>query len=168
MAVNSWEKKSIFDANSQLLGGTNPADWHPIYDRVVIKALPEDVAEGSILIPDQARDRSKLRRGLVVAVGPGDPYIQYGTPNNDGTSKLKAVKCSLCHRAKRLFSTGIPKAGVDNCFACKGTGLGTLPMTVKPGDVVLFDRRREAEFNVDGETYCLVNESQSVFCILEA
>ncbi len=45
---------------------------------------------------------------------------------------------------------------------------GPSPMSVKPGDKVLYDRRREAEVEIRGQMYSLVYETQSVLAILDS
>jgi len=126
-------------ALSQVLQNLSLEQVKPCGSNVLIKDLPDDDKIGSIVIPEN--HKSELRRiGIVVAVGPGDKWIQ-GRPKIKGTSKPT-------YRA-------LPE------------GTERLEMECKPGDRVLFDRRRHREIYIEGERYSLVYEAQSVLAILE-
>ena len=54
--------------------GTNPSGWHPLGDKILIKADEvADITVGGIKIPDDVKDRMTMaaEAGVVVAVGDG-------------------------------------------------------------------------------------------------
>lgn len=136
MSRVSTVRKDIFDEVSQYLKGINPKRIRPIYDRVLVQDLPEDDSRrGSLWIPENCRDLTQIRRGVVIAAGLGDCYSEHGIDKRTRQVIRKP-------REKRL------------------------PMSVRPGDRVLYNRRREAEFFIDGERYSLIHEEQSCLALL--
>lgn len=114
-----------------------PEHIRPLEDRVLVRDIPDEEMVGSLVAPETARDRDLNRRGIVVAVGLGDRFYEKGKNTITGEVIRKAVKG------------------------------GRLPMEVKVGDRVIFNRRKDMEFFVDGERYNFVNEEQSILAILE-
>lgn len=129
-------KSSIFDGADQFISH-DPKDVRPIYDRVLVREIPEPETRGSIFIPQSALGKPGLRIGEVVAVGKGDRWIEKGWREGESEPRRSALK-------------------VDR-----------LPMDVKPGDRVVYDRRTECEVYLQGEPYSLIHQEQSIFCVLE-
>lgn len=52
----------------------------PLEDQVLVAPLGETKTPGGIMLPDNAQDKGKIRRGTVLAVGPGkfNPEIMDG------------------------------------------------------------------------------------------
>ena len=131
-----------------------------------------------------------LRLGEVVAVGPGDHLIGKGL-DADGKERLAMVMadCSHCQGEgvvnsgwgggeKTANGSEFPRYMVVACDEngenlkcphCSGTGKvqATSQCYCKPGDVVVYDLRREAEFFIDGVRYGMLYEEASVLLILE-
>lgn len=109
-------------------------------DRVLVQRLPLIDHEGSIVIPESARNERGLQRGLVLAVGPGI----------SGNSKIKmGVRGEENH--VRSFKGG-----------------SRAPMSCKPGDVVLYERDQTHQFEQDGEVYTFLFEEQFIAAVLES
>ena len=175
--MKTQDKTSIFDGLSQH-AAIDPETIRPIYDRVLVRDLGDAERIGSIFIPECARDQVQLRIGVVVAVGPGDAWTEHGL-DAQGEPRRRSIKrdCHICGGGGRLNYFQPP----ERCTACDGTGKLSrwfdirtykyeklrLPMICKPGDRIVFDRRREAELYIDGQRYSLCHEEQSVFAVLE-
>lgn len=144
MSRSALVRDSLFDESSQWMN-FDPGDVRLIHDRVLIEDLPEADKIGSIFLPEVCQDKEIIRQGLVIAVGPGDSCIEI-------VDKY------------RLESDGRP---VVRRISYK-TEDGHVPLTVKPGDRVLYSRRREAEVYLKGRRYAMVYESQSIFAVLES
>ena len=117
----------------------DPAKVRLLMDRILVRDLGDEEQVGSIVIPDSARGQEQARMGVVVAVGPGDSHTEkdYGY---DGEGSLRRHKKFSGER---------------------------LPMECKVGDVVCYDHRRDLEFWFQGQRFFIVNETQSVFGIVE-
>lgn len=52
----------------------------PLEDQVMVQPIGETKTPGGIMLPDSAQDKGKIRRGTVLAVGPGkfNPEIMDG------------------------------------------------------------------------------------------
>ena len=138
MSRLSTVRESIFDEVSQRVDHIQPRKIRPIYDRVLVQDIPEDDSRrGSLWIPETCRDQSTIRRGLVIAVGKGDKFLE------TGFDKMRKVV----------------RKPVQNTR-------GRIPMSVRPGDTILYNRRREAEFFIQGERYSLIHEEQSAYALL--
>ena len=140
---------SIYDGDYELsqLVDHEPSEIKPIRSRVLIRDAHQDEQIGSVILPPATAGRGcvagkdspdQKRIGIVVAVGPGDKYIEMGI-GAWGELVVKGLAAGVAH----------------------------LPMEVKPGDKVLYDRRREAEFYMEGVRYSLVYEEQSVLGVFE-
>ena len=146
-------------------------------DRVIIRDLQEEEKVGSIWIPEVSRDQSRLRWGIVVAVGPGETYIERvisrytTTPDGYPETHRIPIMCSKCRGGRfvrippRQSQQGLEPGASLPCEKCRGTGRGRLPLDVKVGDKVLYDRRREAEFFWQGQRYNIVYEEQAIIGI---
>ncbi len=166
---------NIFESNSQLLA-IDPARIKPVFDRILCRDIKEDDKIGSLWIPATAAERGVgknglLREGIVVAVGPGDPWAKE-KPIKGGTqvSRTALGKCGGPHRdypCDRGKIWDVITGDFEDCPACKGDGIRRWPMYCKPGDRILYDRRKEAELFIDGVRYGLLHEEQSVFAVLE-
>jgi co-chaperonin GroES (HSP10) len=175
--VSLKNKTSIFDSPSQLLA-IDPATIRLISDRCLIRDLGDPERIGSIIIPEAARDKARdewgvLRIGLVIAVGPGDRFIEVGIETYPDCApfvrrKLITTQCAF-HAPKGGQWFDVREYELNQCPACLGTDRipVTIPPQCSPGDKVLYSRRREAEFWVNGERLSVVNAEQSVLAVLE-
>ncbi len=163
-------KASIFDTLAQVLV-VDPKQIIPIVDRCVIQDIPQEDRRGSIYIPESHNNKDLIRRGLVVAVGPGDKYTEHGFDNTSQVRR-KLVVCETC-KGGPFFRATPP--GADNdylgkiekvCPYCSGQA-ARLPMPVKVGDRVLYSKRKDLEISIGGALYSLVNVEQSIFAVLE-
>lgn len=136
MSRLSTIRKDIFDETSQWLKGINPKRIRPIYDRCLIQDQPEDDS----------------RRGSL--------WIP------ESCRDLTQIRCGL-----------VISAGLGDKYSEHGIDPRTrevrrkplekrLPMSVEAGDRVLYNRRREAEFFINGNRYSLIHEEQSCFALL--
>lgn len=114
-----------------------PEHIRPLEDRVLVRDIPDEEMVGPVYSPETARDRDMNRRGIVVAVGLGDRFYEKGKNPITGEVIRKVIKG------------------------------GRLPMEVKVGDRVIFNRRKDMEFFVGGERYNFVNEEQSILAVIE-
>jgi co-chaperonin GroES (HSP10) len=158
-------KTDIFDSPSQLLE-IDPATIRLLSDRCLIRDLGDPERVGSIIIPEVAREKvmhewGTLRIGEVVATGPGDRFIELGWDDYSGVRrKLITRKCHWCEIVSYTKIT---------CPRCLGAH--RIPVTIlpqcRPGERVLYSRRREAEVYIGGERFSLLNSEQSVIAVLE-
>lgn len=130
-------KASIYESYLQRIDEIDPATIRPLEDRVLVRDIPDEEKVGAVYSPETARDRDLNRRGIVVAVGLGDRFYEKGKNPITGEVIRRAVKG------------------------------GRLPMEVKVGDRVIFNRRKDMEFFFEGERYNFVNEEQSILAVLE-
>lgn len=164
-------RASIFDTIAQEMV-VDPSRIEPMVDRVLIEDLGEMREKGLIIKPDTAK-QSTLRIGRVVAVGRGDKWTEHGL-DATGAVRRRAVapqpghawevvasgkhkRCSTCYMAYQ-FGHDLP---------CPGAHDGRLRMSVKAGDRVLYQQRRDLEVTIGGSVYTLCNEQQSVWAVLE-
>lgn len=166
-------KTDIFDSPSQVLE-IDPASIRLLSDRCLIRDLGDPEKVGSIFIPESAQgcglafhEWGTLRVGEVVATGVGDRYIEVGFDEGAGRvrRKLITIPCLCCNGT--FFD--IRSYSLMQCPACLGTGRIpiTIPPQCNPGEKVLYSRRREAEFYVNGERLAIVNAEQSILAVLE-
>lgn len=149
MSRSALVREHLFDEMSRYLQGIDPRSIRPLEDRCLVRELSEEdqarlSGDSSLAI---AVERTGYRYGLVVSVGPGDKSREkrgwhMGKPNQpildqDGVARKVALKCER------------------------------RPMLVKPGDLVLFDKRKDLEFFIEGQSYQLVNEEQSIVATVE-
>lgn len=171
MSRKSSVRSSIFDEMSQVVNHIDPKTIRPLYDRVVVEDVPEDDSRrGSLWIPETCRDQTMIRRGRVVACGLGDKYTEHGIDKRTRQVSREPIQCKQCGGSgvSIKVQSGRPAlVELYPCIPCKGTGLARFPMTVKPGDLVLYNRRRDAELYVNGTRYSLIHEEQSVYAILK-
>lgn len=167
-------KESIFQSPSQRVDHIDPKTIKLLGDRILVEEIDqEDGRVGSLVIPETCRNKSKIRRGVVVAVGPGDNCVERvdgKAIDADGRPMLrrKWVACDTCRGTGNHITEDGELVDALNCQACGGRGTGRILPQVKPGDKVLFDRRREAEIRIQGRDYSLVFEEQSIFVILDS
>ena len=168
--MKTLDRTSIFDSPSQLLEDLSPDKIKPMWSRVLIRDEHEaDDKIGSIFLPQGDKGKDTRRIGIVVAVGPGDKHFEKGlVRDSDGNTSVDRRflgKCEPCGGLGQILNA---QAGVfETCPQCQGDGIKRFPMEVKVGDRVLYDRRRDAEFVIEGERYNLVFEEQSVLGVLE-
>ena len=133
--------------NPYLRIGMKPEAIEPLFDRVLLKDVPEEEMLKGILIPESARfgvgKNGLLREAVVVAVGPGDKQFERMVRSGPKTARVKVTH-----------------------WAGREIGWRT-DLQVKVGDRVICDRRKEAELYIDGERYQLVYEQQAILAVLE-
>lgn len=153
-------------------------------DQVIVKCLGTADKIGSIWVPLSAQEARKihqsgadyLHRGEIVAVGPGD--------------KTAALVCSACY----ANTQHIPRRKVADkdiftlgkCRECGGELVqiidrrgrilhGRAAMPVSVGDIVLYERRRDAalqpkrfpSLDLDGDDLVVLLAEQHILAILE-
>lgn len=165
---------NIFKSNAQFVHGLKADGIKPIWDRLLIRDIPDPDKIGSIFVPETAAERGLgknglLRLGLVVAVGPGDKFTREKVMRDNTTGahyvKRKALgACLACKTPPYGWSADEWSMG---CSACTGDGVRRWPMYCKVGDTVLYDRRKESELFIDGERFCLLHEEQAVMAVME-
>jgi len=162
-------RSHVFESVEQRMDHLDPRDVGMLGDRVLIEYLPGDERIGSIWLPDVCRDKEKLRWGNVIAVGPGDKYIETVADQRrmDGDGRVPLRRKHAERECRTCNGTGEIKvlAGIIPCPQCDGSGNLRLPMACKSGHRVLYSRRLEAEVTIQGQTYGMVHEEQSVFGI---
>jgi co-chaperonin GroES (HSP10) len=177
-------KTDIFQGTSREFTGIDPLSIKLISDRVLIRDLQDAEKEGSIVIPEAYRDRGvndfgTMRIGVVVAVGPGDRFIEHGV-TDEGEVRRTLITCP-CMCAYAMMRDGsrwwfdirnycrVELKPGEKCPACDGSGRIPIcvPPQVWPGQKVLYDRRKEAEIYLDGQRYLIVHAEQAVVAVLE-
>lgn len=160
-------KPSIYSAPS--LEGTDSIKL--ISDRVLVRDLPESEMEGSIFLPEICRDKELIRQGIVVAVGPGDRFLEVGYDERDERvlRRLLTAPCEICEGTGMVFDLRAYQNLTCPDPSCDG---GRIPVCVppqcQPGDKVLYSRRREAEVYIGGVRHSLVHAEQSILAVLES
>lgn len=165
-------KSSIFEGIGNEFA-LDPSSIRLISDRVLIKDLGDMEKDGQIIIPEKYRERGlnadgTYRVGLVVAVGPGDRFLECGiTEENQVRRKLLTEPCGLCDAGGTMVDVMNGESLI--CPRCEGSGRQPVcvPPQCMPGDVVMLERRREAEVYLNGVRYLLVHAEQSVIAVLE-
>lgn len=170
MSRSALIRTSIFDETSQWLRNIDPAKIGLLGDRCLIRDLPEDEKAGSLWIPEMCQNNETLRQGIVVAVGPGDNCIEKPVDDRRITSDGRPVlkRKSVTQPCPEIATGDCVEYVTGPCLICGGDGKipGRLPMTVRLGDRVLYTRRRDEEFYVNGERISLVHEQQAVLAVL--
>lgn len=133
-----------FTSYRQAMNHVRPQDIGLFRDRVLLHDPPEGERIGSIWLPETCQDQSWLRWGVVIAIGPGDTSVE--RPMDEWS----------------VHPDGTPILNV------KPAVHGHLPMSVKVGQKVLFNRRQEAEIFLDGDRYVLCFEEQAILGVLVA
>lgn len=165
--MKNIDRKSIFDGLSQMMDGLTPEQVVPINDRVLVRDVAEVEKVGLLFIPQNAKEQGigkngLFRRGVVVTVGPGDKFKELGFGEDGRLRRRKVtVDCKFCDG----FGDD-PLHGAE-CLDCEGYGSGRLPMPVKVGDTVIYDRRKDCEITVNGVRLSLLNTEQSILAVME-
>ena len=124
-----------------------PEAIEPLFDRVLLKDIPDEEMLKGIFIPETARfglgKNGLLRQAIVVAVGPGDKQFERMTKTS---AKMARVKITHWRGREIGWRTALH---------------------VKVGDRVIMDRRKEAEIYLDGALLTIAYEQQAVLAILE-
>ena len=163
-AKTNLSRSGMFDSLSQIIED-DPASIRPIHDRLLVRDVPdaEKSAGGIVLTAAPSLGglgkSGRMRLGDVVATGKGDPYFQW---MEKGKVKIRAYPCAW-------ISTGDCVDYVTGpCPRCEGRGFSHVDLIVKPGDRVVIDRRKEAEFQIGigGARYTLCHEQQAVYGIM--
>ena len=150
----------------------------PLGDLVLVKQIPRD--EGLIAAPGRVQisdgrwvdaDPSGLRRGVVLAVGPGDPLV--------------VLRCTACGKERKKIATPTythemsirsdVRMGVCACGhkLAEIVGREHRPMGVKVGDEVLYTRvpannvRLNQQYSFSRDEYVFLHEEQHIFAVIE-
>jgi co-chaperonin GroES (HSP10) len=156
----------------------DPSMIKPMAGRVIVRDIHEDDKDGryaSLVLPQNIEKAERRRLGVIVAVGEGDRWITMKERGPYGAFRCKGIKCQDCAGAGTVDFFVMPlgwlgqvrEPTLSECTTCHGTGLGRLPMETKPGDRVIYDRRREAEIEIGGERYSLLYEEQGCLAIID-
>lgn len=133
-------KRSIYESTAQRLDHVDPKSIRLQRDRCLIQDIPDADRIGSIWVPEVAKGLEQLRQGIIIAIGPGDNCIE-----------------TVADQRRTRSDGGVPLRG-QSC----DHSTGRMPMSVGPGDLVLYNRRDESEIFIDGTTFDLVYEEQSI------
>lgn len=182
---------NIFKSNSQYLHAMDAASIKPIWDRILVRDIPDENKIGSIWIPETAAERGVgkdglIRLGLVVAIGAGDKFTREWVERDHLTGTHQVMRkglgaceyCAGCGQIKIFGKNNMKmvtpatwsqddQVPVEECPVCHGDGVRRWPMYCKPGDTVVYDRRKESELFIEGCRYAVIHEEQAVFAILE-
>lgn len=175
---------NIFRSNSQLMN-IDPGRIKPCFDRLLLREIKDPKKIGSIFIPETAAERGVgknglARLGVVVAVGPGDPWAKEKVIK--GTTEVVRKALGACLECKNSPNPGFLRWRVsggpdgphgewsdwEKCYGCAGDGIRRWPMYCRVGDVVIYDVRKEAQIFINGETFTLLHEEQSILGIIES
>lgn len=175
----------IVPAAWQGLQHIDPTTIRPMAGRVIVKDIHDDEHDGrfeSLVLPQNVQKAERKRLGEIVAVGEGDRWITMKERGPYGAFRHKGIKCEVCDGlGKTVFDVvnygrlpatkdnidPRPNMPVSKCHACHGSGLSRLPMETKPGDRVIYDKRRECALELAGESFQLCYEEQAILCVLE-
>lgn len=159
---------------------TEVSSFRLLGDQVLVEPQenPErfDNFNGVLYLP-QKPERGKgefFHSGRVVSCGPGDK-IREGKVRPDGSRAVYAAPEQECADCKGIGATEAKSPRflfapiyVD-CPACHGTAKvpGRWPIHVKPGDLVLYERRPWAEVELDRKRYVILHEEQHIVAVIE-
>ncbi len=150
----------------------------PLGDLVLVRPLKleAETHSGRLVIPESARMPERgLRRGMVVACGPGDRAIGFmcadcrkfytSTITMEGDLQSSASKvswhvadCPYCSSSNReILHTGIDGHRYEE----------RRPMHVKPGDTVIYPRVPANGLRLGDEDFVLLHEEQHVLAVIE-
>ena len=145
------------------------SDVRLLGDQCIVRCLGTADKQGSIHIPETAQDGRKIHRsggdyihrGEVLATGPGDKLVRFFCGD------CRAITHRLADRIWKTADAVTDVARTPKCSNC-GSKTGTLrdvdlprrqsgeipaatkraPMPVKPGDIILYERRRDAVLQI--------------------
>ena len=174
---NTNQRPNLFTSRVQNVGTIDPTKIRLRRDQLLIRDIPDpaEITVGSIIIPATAAEQmggagkdGLYRYGEVIACGPGESYIEMGLDTEGAVRrKLRTRECLACESCGRNeIDYGECRAGI--CGFCDGSGRIpiTVPTSCRPGDIVVYDRRKHAEFYVNGERLTLCYEEQAVIGIV--
>lgn len=112
-----------------------------INDQVLVRRIePQAVSAGGILIPVSAQQQQQ--EGTVIAVGPGK-FVEFGKGQLAPDPNIKEMQ--------EILYGDVPLLA---------------PITVKPGDRIMFSKYAGADIELQGEKYTILTEA-AIHCILE-
>jgi len=145
-------------------------EWKPYYeDRVLVRRIDPPRVNALVELPYQsAREKLGIQFGEVVAVGPGNTLLTYFCDHGNRPAVL----------GNTAYTDRKPGAPKPDCkcgrpmeplvYTDSGKHASTRqPLSVKPGDRVLYARVPPQEFEQDGETYTFCFEEQHILAVLE-
>lgn len=141
----------------------------PLGDLVLVRPLPEEEKIGSVVLPDNARTPERgLRRGKVIAAGPGDRafhfkcdecFADYSSTVHSDDGKVFAVSaCPRCGSKERSLYLSVANEEPHS---------SRRPMHVKPGDTVIYPRVPSGGVMINGAECFLIHEEQHVLAVIE-
>lgn len=117
-----------------------PADITPLGDRVLVRHLSHQEKIGAIFIPPVAQEKATYTHN--------QGYVFRGVVVAVGAG------CDYIERLNKAATRWVKRR-----MPC------VVPPSVKVGDVILFERRRESELILDGEMYTLCHDDQSILAV---
>jgi len=143
----------------------------PLGDFVLVRPLKLDAEtySGALVLPESARIPERgLRRGVVVACGPGDKAmgLRCNDCMADYTSTLKQIGESQIFAA-----SSCPRCGSTTRHWIVNQYLEIVetrrPMHVKPGDTVVYPRVPANGARIGNEDLVLLHEQQHILAVIE-
>ena len=133
--------------NPYLRIGMKPEAIEPLFDRVLLKDIPDEELLNGLFRPQGSSvgmgKNGLLRQAIVVAVGPGDKQFERMVKTS---AKMARLKVSPWRGREMGWRTDV---------------------LVEVGQRILLDRRREAEVYIDGTRFSLVYSHQACLGVLE-
>jgi co-chaperonin GroES (HSP10) len=160
---------------------TDPASIQPLGDLVLVKRLPdsEKTPSGMIWLPNTRNEKNPAqgpRRGVVVAVGPGDRELLLWCGNDKW---VRDRSSGFCEGDLRPTFAYVLANGIPACPQCGGSmyivaGANTVPhdklhrpMHVEVGDEVIYNRAPANDVSINGEEYVFIHEEQHLLAVIE-
>lgn len=170
----NMSRSSMFDSMSQIMNGTDPTTLRPMFDRLLVRDVPDaELSPGGIVLTAAPSlgglgKTGRIRIGEVIACGKGDPWFNW---MEKGKVKIHSYPCPRCGGGfMRGGTSWLAKQAEESgdylrpwCPRCEGRGHSHVDLIVKPGDRIVYDRRKEAEIFIDGERFTLCHEQQAVY-----
>lgn len=137
---------------------TDIAAFQPLGDFVLVKRATAPHVDTFLALPEGRSEEPGYRRGIVVAIGPGDKLPQC------------EHECCACH--DHFFSWA---AKFGKCRKCQEDYRVTITwhsnrraeMYVRPGDEVVYTRAPANDVILNGEEYTVLHQQQHIIAVLE-
>lgn len=115
----------------------NPAEIIPLGDRVLVRHLSHQEKIGAIFIPQNAQEQATYTKDQ------GFVFRGVVVAVGAGVDYIERLNAKATAWERRYLSEPVP-------------------IDVKVGDVILFERRREAELILDDVMHSIIHEEQSI------
>lgn len=130
----------------------------PLGDFVLVKRLPDHDKQGRIWLPGNRKNPELgLRRGVVVACGPGDAKYFF-----------RCLECHAVHAGTKRAPGDCEWCGGNNWEFASDIGTQRHEMNVSPGDHILYTRAPANDVRLNGEEYTFLHEEQHPYAVLES